>query len=562
MIASQPPRVYPFVWIALAAFLAVLPMLLMGNVWGHDFDFHTSMWMDAEEQLRQGILLPRWAAGANAGFGEPSLILYPPLSWMTGGLLGLILPWKFAAGAYVFLSLALSGWAMWKLAGDWLPPRDALFASLIYALNPYVMVMIYKRCAYGELLAGALFPLLLRGAIRIKTGFPAIPGLAAVFAAIWLADLPAGMVASYSLALMLAVESLLNRSWKPALYGAIAIVAAFAGLAFFLLPAAWERQWVEIGLVFRSDWIPENNFLFTSRNSNAIMALLNRGTSYLALLMMVATVAAAIYTRELRRRFPQFWYLLAAVGAATAFLMVSPSWILWQLLPALRYIEYPSRWLNPFSMVAAILVAAAVAESGRRRLLWAIAAVGLGALGGAMLLTVRWDTGNRHINQMASAANSGRGYRFSEEKDWRLPLGSHPAKLPDAAPLVAPVGDAQGIHLDIQQWNPERKVFSVASDRPTLLKIKLLNYPAWQATENGSAAPLQTDPATGQMLLSAPAGATRAEIVFTRTWDRTAGMAISFAALLIVSLLIRRNRRKTTDVGPSTGGPRNFEPLG
>jgi len=138
----------------------------------------------------------------------------------------------------VWLALVLAGVTMWKCASDWLDPQDAVIAGLLYAVNPYLIVMVYKRCSYGELLASALFPLLVWAAIQLgrdpgKAVFP----LAVVFAAIWLSDLPAGVVASYSLAGLLLLVSLIHRSLRPLLYGAAVIAAVFASLSFFLIPA-------------------------------------------------------------------------------------------------------------------------------------------------------------------------------------------------------------------------------------------------------------------------------------------------------------------------------------
>jgi hypothetical protein len=543
---QYPPKTdlrFPvFLWIAGAAFFAAAPMLFLGNAWGYDFDFHTSLWMNAEQQFRQGIVWPHWAAAVNAGFGEPSLIFYPPLSWIAGGLLGLILPWKFTACAYVFLALALAGCAMWKLAGNWLAPPDALLASLIYTLNPYMLVNVYKRCDYSELLTCALFPLLVWAAIRVAQDGPRrIPALVAIFAAIWLSDLPAAMVASYSLALLLVLHSLLLRSLRPAILGSIAIVAAFASVTFFLLPAAWERQWVEIALVLRPDWVPENNFVFT-KSLDPILLLYSRAISGIAVVLVLTTVAAAALSRRFRRQQPIIWYLVTALGAASGLLLFRPSWILWQVLPAFRFVEYPSRWLMALATANALLVAAAIAESGRKRLFRVAAAGAVGLLALAMMFTVRWDFHSRHMSELLADARSGTGFRFTEDKDWRLPLHSHPSRLPDFAPLVAPVGDAQGVRIDIRQWTPERKLFSVDSARPTLLRIKLLNYPAWQAELNGRSVPLQTDPETGQMMLMSGSGFTRAEITFARTWDRTVGIVISLGSILVLLLLTWRQR--------------------
>ena len=70
------------------------------------------------------------------------------------------------------------------------------------------------------------------------------------------------------------------------------------------------------------------------------------------------------------------------------------------------------------------------------------------------------------------------------------------------------------------------------SAQPLLLKLHLLSYPAWQAKLNGNVVPLQTDPELGQMLVAVPAGSSRVEIYFARTWDRTVGNVISLLTLI------------------------------
>jgi hypothetical protein len=215
------------------------------------------------------------------------------------------------------------------------------------------------------------------------------------------------------------------------------------------------------------------------------------------------------------------------------------------MLPALRYVEYPSRWLTPLAVANALFVASAIADRRGKRLLRVAAVGGFAVLGGAMLFTVRWDTGSRHMTELIADHRAGTGFRFTESKDWRLPLQSHPSRLPDFAPLIAAAENARDVMIDVQQWVPERKIFSLVSPHPTLLKIKLLNYPAWRATVNGRDTPLQTDPETGQMLLPAAEGSAHVEITFARTWDRTAGLAASSASILILALVGLRYRRRS-----------------
>lgn len=534
-----------FLWIFAAAALAVIPALFLGSAWGHDFDFHVSMWIDAAHQAQQGIFFPRWTALANAGFGEPSVIFYPPLSWMAGSVLGLILPWKFVPCIFVFLTLALAGFAMWKLAGDWLAPRDALVAGLLYAWNPYILTTAFKRADYAELLADALFPLLVWAAIRVAgDSRRMIPPLAVVFAAIWLCDLPAGMIAGYSLALLMAVQCFSLRTWRPAIEGAIAVVFGFGLTAFFLLPAASERQWVEIGLALIPEWTPDTNYLFT-QNPSSIMTVFNKGLSLIAVTLMAIAAIAALLSRRAQSTSDdsqpsRIWKLIVVLAAASAFVMFRASSFLWKILPEFEYIEYPWRWLTPLAAATTLLATAAMAGFRRKSMWRAVAALGALCVGGGILYTVRWDRGGRQIESLAAAAQSGVGYRFAEDRDWRRPRGSHPSRLPDSAPPLTVNGDPQSVRFNVERWTSERKVFSVDSAHPAVLGIKLLNYPAWQARWNGAPIRLQTDPQTGQMLLDTPGGSGNVEIYCSRPPDRTAGLAISgFAILTLTGLALK-----------------------
>lgn len=540
-----------FMLIVIAATLAVIPMLFFGNAWGHDFDLHLPRWMDAAQQFREGVVFPRWAAGSNSGFGEPFFIFYPPLSWTLGATLGSILPWRMVPGAYVWLVVVMAGAAMWKCAREWLDPPDAVMATLLYAVNPYIIVMVYKRCSYGELLASAFFPLLVWAAVRMgrdatKTIFP----LAIVFAAIWLADLPAGLIASYSLALLLLCNSFIHRSLRPILYGAVAILTTFVSLSFFLFPAAWERKWVSINVLLRPDWVPESNFLFAQVKDPG-MLLFNRGLSFLALILVAVAALAAVLTRRLRREAPDVWRLLTVLGGVSAFLLFRPSSILWNILPELRYVAYPWRWLSPLCVAGAVLTSSAVGQTRRRAALWVTVAFAIGAIGAGIVHSVRWDSQHRHLKDLTAATHSGAGYKLREDFAWFCPLGSHPSKLPELAPVIVSADSQdekeispQGVQIHVDLWSPERKVFSIDSPRPLLLRIKLLTYPAWQAKLNGRIVALETRQETGQMLLPVPAGFTRAEIKFVRTWDRTVGMAVSLTTMLalIVLLLVLRWR--------------------
>ena len=55
---------------------------------------------------------------------------------------------------------------MFMLARQWMDRGDATFAAVLYAVNPYLLVTVYWRSAFAELLASALVPLLLLLSLR------------------------------------------------------------------------------------------------------------------------------------------------------------------------------------------------------------------------------------------------------------------------------------------------------------------------------------------------------------------------------------------------------------
>ena len=141
------------------SFLAITPFFWYGSPSGHDFEFHMFSWMEVLGQWKQGIIYPRWASLAHWGYGEARFLFYPPASWTVGAALGALLPWKLVPGAYSWLALTLAGVSMYRLAREWVPAQDALFAAALYAVNPYHLLIVYWRSAFAELLAAALLPL-------------------------------------------------------------------------------------------------------------------------------------------------------------------------------------------------------------------------------------------------------------------------------------------------------------------------------------------------------------------------------------------------------------------
>lgn len=533
--------------VAVAATLVILPMFFFGNASGHDFQFHLSSWLDVAGQWREGILFPRWAEWANWGFGEPRFIFYPPSSWMFGAALGSILPWRMAPGAFIWLALCLAGISMWRFSREWLPEREAALAAVLYAVNPYHLLTVYYRSDFAELLASALFPLVLWGAWRVgRDGWRRMPSLALPFAAVWLTNAPAAVLASYSVAMLLFVACILRRSARPLLAGGISLAAGFGLAAFYILPATWEQRWVQIGQALTDLLRPENNFLFTHAN-NPEFLFFNWKVSGVALGVILVTAIAAVFVARRRGELLEIWWMLIVLGAAGTFLMFPPSLIFWRLLPKLKYVQFPWRWLGPLGLVFAFFLAAALGRFRRQWLCWLAIVLVLGALGATVASDAWWDS--EDIPVLRRAIQSGRGYEGTDEYQ---PLGADRYELPgsdvDGEVIAKPptpriqqldessgeIADATGATSHMQRWTANEKSFSVGAAAPVTLAVRLLNYPGWSLRVDGASKPARAAADTDQTLVAIPAGTHQINIEFTRTWDRVVGNVISALSLLIL----------------------------
>lgn len=539
---GSSPLWAPLLAIGAAAFAVEIPFFFLGTPSGHDVEFHLYSWLEVVSQWKHGVFYPRWAALAHFGYGEPRFVFYPPASWTLGAALSAIFPWTVGSSIYIWIVLVAAGVSMFVLARRWLDRRDAIFVAVLYAVNPYHLVIVYWRSAFAELLASCLVPLLLLFVLKaVDEGRRVIVPLALVLAAAWLTNAPAAVMVHYSMALLLVFFAWQRRSPRLLFVAAAAVALGACLSAFYLLPAIYEQRWINIAEAVSAGSRPADNFLFV-HTTDADHDAFNRIISWVAVFEMAVILAAAgvskvwmsTHWREIKR---ELWTALLGWAIACSVLMFPLSAVLWKVLPKVQFMQFPWRWLLCLSMIFSIFVAV-----GMRRWWWRGAVCGLSILvivmAGHRIQPPWWDN-SADLREMQDNMSDRVGYEGTDEY---TPVGADPAAINKDARNVTVDGPAHAA-IRVSRWDAESKMFTAEMSAPDQLALHLFCYPAWQAEVNGHVVETaSTD--IGQMLVPVEAGMNRVQIRFVRTRDRAVGGWISLITVMSMIVWTLRARRR------------------
>jgi hypothetical protein len=607
--AIQRGRLY-LLLIPLAALIPVLPLMVHGCSCGHDFDFHILNWLEASRQFSHGKLHPHWAYTPAFNAGEPRFVFYPPLSWTLGATLGLLLPWAWTPIAYTWLVLTAAGLSLHRLARSFTSPTAALLASVFYLVNPYTLFTAYERTAYAELLAAVWIPLLLHAILRpSEEGGVTIPRIALPVALLWLTNAPAAVMGCYALALLAGIRLIFSQRQRLRLaLNAILGTALGLGLAaFYVVPAAYERRFVQIAMAILPGIRIQDNFLFhhivpdlsdpAALADAALHDAVLRTASVIALVLLASTVVAiAIALRSTTR--PGAPYLDSEMWAsrkarphsfpnqqgrgegrgegrgAPSFASLAKGGIvdvqasttrptltaLTILTIAIAFLLTPISspiWLHapelaflqfPWRVLAilaaALSLALAIALTQLRLTPRATIASALAiAVTFGFPAYTLFRQGCDPEDTVAARVALFYSNAGAEPTDEYTPVTADNDSLAHANPPYWLSSDPDTPAPTISQPGPAPQHLSLDSPVPQTLILNLRDYPAWRITLNTAIVISREQRDDGLIDIAIPAGHSDINITYARRRDQTIGATISLISLVCFIFASRRQRR-------------------
>jgi hypothetical protein len=600
----------PYIILPLAAFIAILPLIVRGCSCGHDFDFHLINWFEAVRQLTHGTLHPHWAFSPAWNAGEPRFVFYPPLSWLIGALLGILMPWTWTPIAYTWLALTAAGIGLFHAARSFSTPNAALLAAAIYIVNPYTLYTAYERTAYAELLAATWIPLLLNVILRERV---TIPRIAIPVALLWLTNAPAAVMSCYAFALLALIRLIVpaepgapssardgkagarlrwasrasatapghlessNRSHLALV--TIAGTALGLGLAaFYIIPAAYQRRYVQIAFAILPGLSPQENFLFHHTADPEHDAVLRTASMVAVLLTALTAITLSIALKaehkfqltntpgapssgrdgaaDTRRRWAsrasatasaQLILPLALLTLVIAFLLTPLSAPIWIHLPQLRFLQFPWRLTAILAAVFALALSVALSHlplNSTRTICISLLIAPVLSAPAYKAFHQRCYTEDTVPTRLAIFRSANPG---SEPTDEYTPIGADNESLDDSNPgywLAASPNTPAPAHATP---GPSPHHLDLNPTAPQILILNLRDYPAWQLRINNSPVTARLHRRDGLIAIPLPAGPAHLDITYATLPDQRLGYLISLiSAAVLILVLLRDNHARSS----------------
>lgn len=343
----------------------------------------------------------RWVPDMGYGYGFPLYNYYGVLPFYLGALASYILGFIGAVKLLFFIPLALGGVSMFLLGRQLFGTKAGLVTAIFYMYAPYRAVDSYIRGAIGESFALALIPLLFYTYIRlIKEGGKKNFFLSAIVMGLFLTTHNLSLVIFMPVFICTVSYLLFKDKWKNILHVIESLFMGFGLSSFFLLPAFFEKGFVQIDtltrgdLNFRANFVQFPRFFFdvTANKEYSFLPLQGQLSLQVGWPLWLFVIAAFIILftgilifliqrsiKFISKEILVFGVFFAFFFIFSLFMQHNKSAFVWEAIGFLRFIQFPWRYLG-LSIFTGSLLAGLVIYVMRGRLQNIILLTGIGIM--------------------------------------------------------------------------------------------------------------------------------------------------------------------------------------
>ncbi|MBI2596844.1 hypothetical protein HYW41_01695 [Candidatus Daviesbacteria bacterium] len=506
--------------------------------------------------LSDGHFPVRWVPDLR--YGEPLFNYYAPLPYYIGALIHLIgFNFIWVSKILFILSTTLSALTMYILAKELFGKKGGYLAAILYTYAPYRAVDTYVRGALSETWAFVFIPLIFyfslllakRGVsfLTIRKSLINISFLTLSLAGLFLTHnvttlmfLPF-LVLWWIYLLIFETSGFFKRKALVFLSLCIATILAFGLSAFFLLPANFERNFIQTKYLtvgyfnFRAHFVAFRQFfsLFWGYGSS-LWGPVDGLSFQVGLVNWIVILLSAIsgFTFRRNKKMLTFFVFLILNFFLSLFLQHNKSAFIWEAIPLMAFIQFPWRFLTISIFIVSLIGGAITSKlNGKLSLIYFILIIA-SLFFSLMYFKPKEYADDAFFDKFLNKEKMHQGIDLT--KDY-LPIW---VKSVDKPLLNYPEAD-EGI-IQVENFNKKaaraNSIITVYKD--SIIDVPITYFPGWTITANNKNISLEKPDQRGLIKFKLPKGDYSVGFEFRDTPVRILGNTISLFSLLILFLLI------------------------
>lgn len=533
-------------FVIVMSFWAIKPLLSDGYFPMHD-DTQIARVVVMGRALQNGQFPVRWVTGLGYGLGYPIYNFYGPLPYYFGGILNAIgvnglMSTKIMFGTGIILAAVFMYILGTRISGIFF----GIVTAILYQYAPYHAVEIYVRGAVGEMWAYAFIPLIACGLLLLKKSKihgSIIGGIG--LAATILSHTLMGYVTTIIVILVIGLWSI----WKKYIskqnceiigYGVLIVGLSIS--AFFWIPAISEMHYTNVSGQVSSTSDFHDHFVcinelwdspwgFAGSAPGCIDGMSFRlGKIYVILSALSILAFFGLYRKTDKTNLNVFIWAFP-LSILSLYLMLSQSVWIWEIIPGMKYLQYPWRFLS-ITMLCLALISASLLRFVKSNILYFVS--GLIMCGVTILIEAKLFNPQYLYSKPYSdfESRSEIDFRVSKISDEYLPPNIIKPKIVNDInqPLISSVSPINISYLT----NTETDVQASIPPGAHQILFRQAYFPGWIYKINGKIVKPQIQSGLPKIDLPESQESVRFEAKFSDTPVRIAGNLLSLVSFIII----------------------------
>ena len=387
---------YIFILLIFFCTLITWPVFLPGYFFHHD-DLQAMRVLEMRKCFDDLQIPCRWVPDMGYGNGFPLYNYYSALPYYIGGLLTYFLSFIDASKALFFIPLVLGGFAMYFLGKELYGKLGGFVAGTLYLFAPYRALDAYVRGAVAESFALAIIPFVFLFSLRLikeKTTFNLVGFVISLGAFLLCHNIMTlffmPMVFVWMLLLLLKYG---KKSLKQIIIGTVLGISLSA---FFVFPAYLEKGLVQSetltsgGSDFRTHFVSVGQ-IFWERSwgyGGSVFGpndTISFQIGFPHMFIFVISVILVFFTLIRKKKLDYITLFLIFCFLLAAFMMHNKSTFIWKSIDALRFAQFPWRFLS-ISIFTVSLLGGYVISAFPKRIMVVLCAITI-----ALAVSLNWQ---------------------------------------------------------------------------------------------------------------------------------------------------------------------------